>query len=504
MFIEDPPFISRVIGMMVRMNPLINRIATEILKRAFIEANKIETKELRDRILSSLVVMSSQLGLLNYAKSWIKKIEDKDALVLAVRNLVADLSRKGLNNEAKEILEEAYYCIAEEENGPTFLEKYGYSTSGVLPNPKLVCLKDEILRVKTLLSLEKGDLPKAEECIDSITNPYIKILLKTDLAVAYARNSKYGKAIRLFRESLDLVKETNNKFKMEKMEKINSDMICRNLSLVAAIALKMQKAGLNEWSRDILTSLSTIIRRIHNGNKRCRLLIYVLRMARSPEFKAEVSPLIKIIDSRELEDASPEILSLLYKELSLYYHLYGEISKFVEAMNTALKYAEKIESSKLRDNILLNIARDCMESGIVGCPKIIAGRVKSIESRNKIICDLCNTIARRGYINYAIEMLNRFGESIGFEIKNEYMAYLLGNALNLFLCSGNDEKAQRTYFDILRILELIKDQYRKALILTILLTYLLQGKRFSTKNANSKRFIIIPHTLVRGETLKAV
>ena len=336
-----------------------------------------------------------------------------------------------------------------------------------------------------------------------ISNPYVKTVSLADLATAYAKTGSYGKAIRLFSKSLEIAKAPHFYGSDVGMGSMDEDLLCKNISLIVAVALKMQNAGLKRWSNEILKSVAEVVSKMRDRGKGCRLLMCIIKMAREHGLRADVSPIVRVAVSMNMDNITPEMLSSLYKELSLYFHSQGDVARFIEFMERAISYAESIRPLKRRDRILLGIARDCIESGIIGCPKIIAEKIRDVPSRNKIICDLSNAVASKGYINYAMELLNRIGDSIGLETRNEYMAYLLGNTLNMLLCSGNSEKARKVYFDILRLLELIKDQYKKALILTILLTYLLQRNKQGGVKEN-KRVIIVPGMLVRGEMLEAV
>ena len=454
----------------------IENIILDLLERALAEANRIEEYELRDKVLAILAVLSAKIGRVDYVEESIRKIKSQQVLLTALKKVVAEMSERGYYPELSKILDNVANCLCRhgtELIPPTVCNSDDISEYAI-PKTELIDLRDELLRSKAIRTISLGDLDKAKAIIIAITNPYIRAMMLSDLATAYARKGLYGRAIRLFSEALEIINEMNNLSKFSLNTAIDKDIIYRNMTIMAIIALKMQQAGLKRWSKEVLRSLIETIKKLRNKQEEYKLVMHVIRAARRIGGNIDITPIESLING-EIGQLPLHARSTLLKELSLYYHKEGELNKFVKCMDRAIEYAENIDKNNVREKTLLEIAKDCMDAGILGCPQIIANKLTNDIMKIKVICDLSSKVAKNGYINYAVDLLNRVQENINTETKKRYKVYWLGNVLNILISSGEIDKAQRLYVDLIRLLGKIRNQYYRAAILGMILSMIIRN-----------------------------
>ena len=354
----------------------IENIILDLLERALAEANKIEEYELRDKVLAILAVLSAKIGRVDYVEESIRKIKSQQVLLTALKKVVAEMSERGYYPELSKILDNVADCLCRhgtELIPPTVCNSDDISEYAI-PKTELIDLRDELLRSKAIRTISLGDLDKAKAIIIAITNPYIRAMMLSDLATAYARKGLYGRAIRLFSEALEIINEMNNLSKFSLNTAIDKDIIYRNMTIMAIIALKMQQAGLKRWSKEVLRSLIETIKKLRNKQEEYKLVMHVIRAARRIGGNIDITPIESLIKG-EIGQLPLHARSTLLKELSLYYHKEGELNKFVKCMDRAIEYAENIDKNNVREKTLLEIAKDCMDAGILGCPQIIANKL---------------------------------------------------------------------------------------------------------------------------------
>ena len=236
-----------------RVNDGVIEIAEDMLRRSLDMVRRITIPNLRNDVLSVLALALAKTGRLRDLKEVLRLIDDKIVSIQTLKKIGIELARSGYYEMSLKIVEDLYRELFREDTSYSdgMNGEGTYVPTGVLDG---LSIRDELLEAVALQAMKRGDLGFASKMVNSIVNPYIRVVALSELALAFRRFGSIGNAIRKFVEAMNIVDDLN-RVAVGQGRIYDLNMLSRNIVLTGTIALKIQVAGLNEWSREIMGSV---------------------------------------------------------------------------------------------------------------------------------------------------------------------------------------------------------------------------------------------------------
>ncbi len=441
-------------------------IMDDLLRRSIDLANNTPLSGMRGSTLETIALILTKIGKLADLKRVLSQVKDRVVCIELLKTVGIELAREGYYDLALKIIEDISVDMLGMDiiNGAPWSSVFESTYAPITSGGDLLA-RDELLKTIAIQASKNNDLHLAEKTIMSIITPYIRAEALGELALAYCKVGMMLEGIRRFIASLDM---------LDKMEQIavsdgrvyDLNVLSKSISLRGNLAFKVQVAGFRELSRELINNVLESLANIYDDKYRLSTLISIIRSSRTIEGSFDDMGLTDYAVNEAKKTDDNYYKALLLKEVALHHHKHRRLGNFIMAIRDAVNAAFGLPKSHHRDKLLREIAMDCLRVGIFGCPRYLADKISDEKMRTELLCDISAAMIRKGYSNFALELIEKVQKTIRNGLDETHRAQLLGKIMRVFAQAGKYEKIPIVYSEFLQNLRNIRNSYDKVAIIS--------------------------------------
>ena len=261
-------------------------IAKRMISLSFDITKNIKIQKLKNHALSLLALAHVRMGNIDAGLKMLGEMDDDITRLRALKKISIELAKEGrlllairfINNffmdaaDARLIRTDLDLGLISNVSSETLQKVYSLDDLGI---------RDELLRLMVLQSIEEGRLRRAKKIVDRILNPYIKAMLLSRIGVKYAEDGKIGRSIHMFNGAMDIVKKLFDTVYIEGRDIYDSRVLFKNMLLAETVALSIIQAGLTGWGKEILDKVINIAKKMGDKKFRANIIYALIKNARN-------------------------------------------------------------------------------------------------------------------------------------------------------------------------------------------------------------------------------